>query len=346
MTSLAEAYGGRVGMEVSTRRLYLGLGLFLSGSLLTAAGVIVASTDLLTALGLVDGRMSAWRRAGVLAGLGVPAVIAGVFSVLPSSRRIKAAATIGASISVLGVALFWYAYPIHWAGYGREFTLPVTGIFFFGMTTSVWCLFVGIANFKRRNDPGGTVSLRITKGGETRVVEVPRSALRSQGVEGVGGVGVFGSGPDGEVETQTGGPSSASGDSKGERTATATTTGTGTDTGTESGTRTTDETAATASRDRETRPNSGDRRTTTSARAAGAGAASDGGADDEDIRSLNAGGEVVGATEAARDLADRYCGNCEQFRYVRSEDGMQPYCGYHGEIMGDMEACEQWEPNH
>lgn len=313
MTSLADAYEGHVGKVVDHRRLYLGLGLFGAGALLTALGVIVASTDLLSALGLVDGRMAAWRRAGVLAGLGVPAVIAGVFTVLPSSQRIKAAATIGASVSVLGVALFWYAYPAHWAGYGQQLTLPVTTVYFFGMTTSVWCLFVGIANLKRRNDPGGTVSLKVTKGGETRVVEVPRSELDSKGV---GGVGVFGSGPDGDVETQTGSLGESSGGTGGGK----------------------------VSRD----PNAG--REPTNPRAAKAdlqaGPASDGGMNDNDITPLSGEGELVSTSESARNLADRYCGNCEHFQYVRSEGGMQPYCGFRGDTMDDMESCEEWEPNH
>jgi hypothetical protein len=331
MTSLAEAYEGRVGEVASRRRLYMGFGLFVSGALLTAAGVVVASTDLLSSMGLVADRMGAWRRAGVLAGLGVPAVIAGVFTVLPSSRRIKAAATIGASVSVLGVALFWYAYPAHWAGYGQELTLPVTGVFFFGMTTSVWCVFVGIANFKRRNDPGGTVSLRVTKGGETKVVEVPRSEVDDGGVSG--GVGIFGSEVDVGVETQTG-PSgnSSSGQSNGGQSAS----------------RTSGSSASAATADAK---QSGSTAKTGATGGAGAAAkpspaTSDGGVSENDITSLRAEGEVVGTGESARDLADRYCGNCEHFRYVRSDGGMKPYCGFHGEPMDDMESCEEWESNH
>jgi hypothetical protein len=332
MTSLADAYEGRVGVEVSRRRLFLGLGLFVSGALLTAVGVVVASTDLLTSLGLVSDRMAAWRRAGVLAGLGVPAVIAGVFTVLPSGRRVKAASTIGASVSVLGVALFWYAYPAHWAGYGQQLTLPVTGVYFFGVTASVWSLFVGIANFKRRNAPGGTVTLQVTKGGETKVVEVARSELRSKGV---GGVGVFGGGPDGDVETQTG-PGAA-------ETSTTSTDGSTVTRANRGGESASTAAQATTSADPggPTGGAGGER-----ARTASAGAASDGGLEDDEIRSLSGDGELVGAGESARDLADRYCGNCEHFRYVRSEDGMRPYCGFHGEAMDDMEACEEWEPNH
>lgn len=42
---------------------------------------------------------------------------------------------------------------------------------------------------------------------------------------------------------------------------------------------------------------------------------------------------------------DRYCGNCGHFRYVRTEKGLSPYCGYHDEVMDDMEPCLGWTSN-
>lgn len=42
---------------------------------------------------------------------------------------------------------------------------------------------------------------------------------------------------------------------------------------------------------------------------------------------------------------DRYCGNCAHFRYVRTDDGLSPYCGYHDEVMDDMEPCLEWSSN-
>jgi hypothetical protein len=42
---------------------------------------------------------------------------------------------------------------------------------------------------------------------------------------------------------------------------------------------------------------------------------------------------------------DVYCGNCAHFNYVRTNEGMKPYCGFDGEVMDDMEACEEWEAN-
>ena len=44
-------------------------------------------------------------------------------------------------------------------------------------------------------------------------------------------------------------------------------------------------------------------------------------------------------------LGDVYCGNCSQFQYVRTDGDIEPYCGYHGVLMDDMDACEEWTPN-
>ncbi|ELK48253.1 hypothetical protein D320_19842, partial [Haloferax sp. BAB-2207] len=41
---------------------------------------------------------------------------------------------------------------------------------------------------------------------------------------------------------------------------------------------------------------------------------------------------------------DRYCGNCTYFEYVRTSDGLKPYCAAHDEMMQDMEACDEWFP--
>ncbi|PSQ40972.1 hypothetical protein BRD10_01305 [Halobacteriales archaeon SW_12_71_31] len=330
MTGLADAYEGQVGLAVSRRRLSLGLGLFFTGAVLTALGVVLATTGVRTDLGLAQ--MPAWRRAGVLAGLGVPAVVGGVFTILPSSDRVKAAAALGAGVSVLGVALFWYAYPTHWAGYGQNLTLPVTAVYFLGTTTSVWCLFVGIANFKRRNDPGGTITLEVLVGdGESQTVEVSADDVGPDGTVDLGStaggsVGLFGGTPDADAETQTNshGPDGTNASRPG-GTTTPTTTTPSTDVPGGDTTPTTTASAATAT----------GATTPTGRQRAGTGTGTEGG-----------DGQVISSREHAEQVADRYCGNCEHFRYVRTEAGMQPYCGFHGEEMDDMEACEDWSPNH
>jgi hypothetical protein len=60
-----------------------------------------------------------------------------------------------------------------------------------------WCLFVGIATFKTRNDPGGSARVEVTDEGVVEIVSTGRS------VPGVGGIGLFGADPDGRAETQT-----------------------------------------------------------------------------------------------------------------------------------------------
>ncbi|MDS0293571.1 DUF7139 domain-containing protein [Halogeometricum luteum] len=291
MTSLSEAYhtGERAGP--SLRRLSLGLGVFLFGVALVVAGIVVATTDLL----LGDMTLGGVRElGGILAGVGVPMVFLGIFTVTPSSGLTKAAAVVGAGIALVGVALFRYAYPCRWSGatgcppgYG-DLTLLTVGIYFLGALTTFWCLFVGVANFKTRNAPGGTATVQVTKKGETRYVEVDRS-------RGFGGIGFLGGTPDSEAETQTG----------------------------------------------------------------TSGTVSDGGTDPEPITSPRGANETRGPNgpqgpqspsgDGSRQSqpshpADAYCGNCAHFDYVRTDDGIVPYCGYHEELMDDMEACDRWTP--
>lgn len=200
MTSLGETYEGHGGVRKRPRRLYLGVGLFLVGSLLVVVGILAATTTTLSAVGL--NYYGSNKLAGVTAGLGVPAVFVGVFVVLPAtSDRVRAAAAIGSSITVLGVALFWYAYPHHWLEYGQRLTLPVVAVYFSGLITTFWCLFAAVVNFKTRNDPGGTVTMEVTREGETKIVKVEKS-------RGLGGIGVFGDGPEGTDPVSDGGASS------------------------------------------------------------------------------------------------------------------------------------------
>lgn len=208
MASLTEVYDGHVGGEASLRQLTLGIALFVAGSIMLVVGIVVASTEVLSAVGV--GRFESRRIAGLLAGLGVPSVFLGIFTVLPASRRVRAAAAIGASVAVLGVAMFWSIYPQGWLGATENHrTFEVVAIYFVGTIVTFWCLFVAVANFKTRNDPGGTVKLEITKEGKTRIVEVDRGDLRRNGL---GGIGLLGSTPDGSVGTQTNRPSAAASD--------------------------------------------------------------------------------------------------------------------------------------
>lgn len=201
MASLTEVYEGGAG-GADLRRLYLGVGLFAVGAILTVSGIIVGtSTGVAEVLGL--GTFEARELAGVLAGVGLPGTFLGAMTVLPkASWRIRAVAVLGSAVSLVGVLFFTSVYPQAWLNSPNMFT--TVAVYFVGAITAFWALFVAVANFKARNDPGGTVRLEVTKEGETKVVEVSNDRLQ----QGLGGIGLFGSTPDGEVETQTNAPNS------------------------------------------------------------------------------------------------------------------------------------------
>ncbi|WP_396610443.1 ribonuclease BN [Haloferax sp. S1W] len=317
MTSLSEAYhGGRGGP--SLRRLSLGFGVFLAGALLVIAGIVVATTDVYTSGGATLGE--ARELGGILGGIGVPAVFLGVFTVLPASRRTRAAAVIGASIAVLGVALFSHAYPCQWSGATcgeglRDLTLETVGVYFFGAITTFWCLFVGVANFKTRNDPGGTATVQVTKKGETRVVEVEK---RVRG--GLGGIGFLGGTPDGEVDTQTN-AQSAQDSGLG-----------GSPTGATDGGASTEELSSPLDDQRQQAPSGPET------------ASSPSPSQGQDMQASNATEHPDANRPENATVGDRYCGNCAYFEYVRTSDGLKPYCAIHDEMMQDMEACDAWFP--
>lgn len=200
MASLSEVYerkqGG--GGHASPRRVFLGGGLFILGAAMVVVGLVLASTEILAAIDI--GRYESRRIAGVLGGIGLPAVFVGILTVLPGSARLRATAALGAAIAIVGVALFWSVYPGQWLGAGveRHYTFETATIYFLGMLVTFWCFFVSVANFKTRNDPGGTVELEVTTAGRTRIIEVDRSAVKS----GLGGIGFFG-GPTGTTEPTT-----------------------------------------------------------------------------------------------------------------------------------------------
>jgi hypothetical protein len=277
MTSLSEVYErGRGGADL--RRLYAGVGLFLVGVVLAVAGLVLGtSTAVADAFGL--GVYEAREVAATAAGVGLPFTFIGVVTVLPQSgRRVRAASVVGTAIALFGVLLFLEFYPMQWYGMPTDYTLPVSAVYFVGVLTTFWAVFVAVANFKTRNDPGGTVKLEVTKQGRTRVVEVSNEGLRSR----LSGIGFLGSTPDGETPTQT----------------------------------------APGASDPDPAPVSD-----------GGSAAADG----RDAELLD--------EPSPEPRGDVYCGNCTHFNYVRTNDGMKPYCGFHGEVMDDMEACEQWESN-
>lgn len=399
MTSLSEVYKPDAEFQTSLRRLYAGLGLFAVGGLLAIAGIVVGTIT------PFDSLTVSWEWAGILAGIGVPAAILGIFTVLPSGRRTRVAAVIGAALSLLGVALFVHAYPCQWVGtncLGDEtlLTLPVALIYSAGIITTLWCLFTGIVNFESRNNPGGTARVEVTTQGETKVIEVPTSELSkfssSMGVlggtpdveapdrPGAGGGSTSNVASDGGASTKsitdvnqggafideseiedvgpTTGPSDPD-DTRTERSPSSTGHSTGASTTTGPATSTERSTGAGVSTDDDTAGSKPPRRENRDYAAGRTGSQSDSGTE----ASTESTGEVKGISRSENSARrdddweptgavpersesgpdrDSYCGSCKHFEYVQTDQGMEPYCGAHSEVMADMDACEDYTPRN
>jgi hypothetical protein len=335
MTSLSEVYEGGVRTVVDRRQRVLGMSLFAAGVAMVVTAITIATTGLSAWFGfdVIEARSVA----GVLAGFGLPAVFVGIFAVLPTSSATRAAAAIGASLAVFGVALFWYAYPQRWLSNDPTFALGTLLLYSAGTLLTFWCLFVAIATFKTRNDPGGTARIEITEEGKIRVInagpaEAPSGSTPS--IPGFGSVGLFGNNPDGSVPTQTNEEETVDEDDDGIVLAEPTGTGAGgpaDDEGVTVTTTNSDEgtTVTTSTRDGRTgrAEPTGDGGT-----AITGGTASPAGVDTE----------ILDAAEQ-RGQPDRYCGNCTHFEYVRVDGEIRPYCGLDSRLMDDMDACEEWD---
>ena len=179
MPSLSEAYTDRrAGRgERDPRRIALGAAVSLLGALALLCSLLVATTPLSGVLG-AETPYEVKHLAGVLAGVGGPVVLLGVVAVLPSKRRQQAGVVLGAAVAFAGVWLFSYAYPSRWVLSADPLVFETAVVYFLGGAIALWFVFVAIANFKRRNDPHGTVTLEIRREGETRRVEVTPNELQ------------------------------------------------------------------------------------------------------------------------------------------------------------------------
>jgi len=344
MTSLTDVYEGNVGRVASRRQQLLGTGLFLAGMTMVVGAIGLATTN----VGVQSlGRYPARELAGVLAGFGLPAVLLGVFAVLPASRAVRAAALIGTSIAAVGVVLFQYAYPYEWIVAAPLLALATTAVYFFGVLTVFWSLFVALATFKTRNDPGGTARMEITREGTIRLVEEARSLGR------FGGIGMFGTDLDGEVETQTNRDTTTTDHDGASVESTTAPVGDG-------GATETSGIDGLAGRDREAtlssqpagqskssqQPVSNDtpeRQTTVSQTqpSADGGAVLDGTSTGPEDGRAAFSNDFLRSAQADDDL-DEYCGNCRHFEYVMEDDEATPYCGFHDRTLDDMDPCSNW----
>jgi cytochrome c biogenesis protein CcdA len=323
MTSLADAYGSAGRSAPSRRRKLAGAVLFLFGA-----------TSLVSAIGLATTNIGAWAGltgyaarevAGVIAGLGLPAVILGIFAVLPSSQRTQLIAVLGTSVALVGVASFPVLYPSTWLSSAPVQTLGVSLVYILGVLTMFWCLFGALAAFETRNSPGGTARMKVTEQGRIRLIE-------DSSLPGLGGIGLFGGEPDGTVPTQTNRDVATDGSSM---------------SGTPARTDPTTQQPAHRSNQR-TQANSQQTSTPTqtgpteheldpSLASAGpeTSATTDGG-------TAATSRDPITETAVQRGEPDNYCGNCRHFQYVMNDGDIEPYCSFHEHLLDDMEACSAW----
>ncbi|WP_181685289.1 DUF7139 domain-containing protein [Halorhabdus salina] len=172
MPSLGDAYSDSRWGDRDPRQILGGTAVFAAGAIAIVAAIGLVTTPLSAVFDL--GETGTYRVAGIVAGLGVPAAFLGVVAVLPTSRRQRVGVVVGAAIAVGGVGLFAHAYPTHWTASSQNLAFPTAVVYFVGGCLALWFVFTSMAGAHVRNNPHGTVRLRVTRQGETRTVEVSR----------------------------------------------------------------------------------------------------------------------------------------------------------------------------
>jgi len=175
--------------------------------------------------------------------------------------------------------------------------------------------------------------MRVTEAGTIELVEEGRP------IPGLGGIGLFGTDPDGSVETQTNRTDEGRG--------TVSDGGDGTEVvgrAAESGTTTSEPQPRTEGANEASRsPPRGPSERDIDPRVANAGPeaspSTDGGT------TPATGRDPITETALHKGEPDSYCGNCRHFQYVMDGDDIEPYCTYHEELLDDMEACPAWVDN-
>ncbi len=172
MPSLDEAYdGGRSGWtEWDPWRVRGGLALGLAGAvaIVAAVGQVAVAGD----------TTAAKTQAGVLAGLGVPALLLAVVFVLPASTRQRFGVVLGSAVTLVGVWLFQYAYPTRWTLTADPLAFETAMVYGLGGAVALWYVFTALATVRMRNAPQGTVEVEVVRDGGTRTVEVSRDRYR------------------------------------------------------------------------------------------------------------------------------------------------------------------------
>lgn len=170
MPSLDEAYDRGAFTERNPRHVAAGVTLGVAGALAVLAAIVLVA---------IGGDATASKaHAGVLAGLGVPALLLSVVFVLPTSPRRRAGVVAGSVLTVVGVWLFWHAYPTRWTRTADSVAFETIMLYAVGAALALWFVFAALATFRRRNDPQGTVELEVVRQGETKTVAVSHDRYR------------------------------------------------------------------------------------------------------------------------------------------------------------------------
>ena len=169
MPSLEETYERRRSGTDRPRRVAAGVALVGLGALAVAADVALVGVSQAT---------GAKRWAGVVAGLGVPAMLLGLVVALPATRRDRAGVGVGTALAAAGVGLFWQVYPGRWTRTADPFAFETLAVYAAGCVIALWFVFAALASFRRRNDPQGTVQVELVREGERRTVAVSRDRYR------------------------------------------------------------------------------------------------------------------------------------------------------------------------
>lgn len=187
MTSLSDTYdSGPIGAVWDKGQLVSGVAMFVFGATLLALGIVAATTDVFINVFDLGAMWETRQIGGVFAGMGVPAMIVGVVSVLPTSRRQRLGTLAGLTLSLFAVFMFVAYFPEYWnVSDGTDYTLRIITVYSTGLLIMLSYLFLAVANFKTRNDPGGTVNLQLSIDGEAREVEVDRNQLDSENHRGI-----------------------------------------------------------------------------------------------------------------------------------------------------------------
>ena len=339
MTSLSDVYEGKVRTVMGRRRRLLVTALFIAGVAMGAVAILLTTTGLRSWAGLsVE---EAREIAGVLAGVGLPAAMVGIFLALPASDETRAAAVIGASVSVFAVLLFVYAYPGSWLESDPALALATVALYTLGVLVTFWCLFVAVATFNRRSDPGGAARVEVTDEGTVRLVrgdgEESSSGSDLASVPGLGGIGLLGRDPDGDVPTQTS-PDGDAGDVQqpGEWSKTEASGGSDPGGSVDRITTATGDTESAPEQDSGSEPQQREPAT-------GSESVSEPTSDGGQSVAGGSGVEVISGSDGGQ--PDAYCGNCAYFEYIEVDGDLDPYCGYHQEFMEDLDPCENWTAN-